>query len=115
MGKRLIGVGHTMRVVLLLYGVATIIGGIENLGRETIGHRLFAARTRVGDNPTNSQGTAPLLVNFNRNLISRTTNASGLNFHRRLHVIDGSFENLDRKSTRLNSSHSQISYAVFCL
>src|SRR2546430_4355114 len=28
------------------------------------------------------------------------------------HVIDSQ---LDRKSTRLNSSHSQISYAVFCL
>src|SRR2546430_12199366 len=27
-----------------------------------------------------------------------------------LHLYDG-----DRKSTRLNSSHSQISYAVFCL
>src|SRR2546430_11290755 len=25
------------------------------------------------------------------------------------------FTKLDRKSTRLNSSHSQISYAVFCL
>src|SRR2546430_12099420 len=25
------------------------------------------------------------------------------------------FDELDRKSTRLNSSHSQISYAVFCL
>src|SRR2546430_3163594 len=25
------------------------------------------------------------------------------------------FQVLDRKSTRLNSSHSQISYAVFCL
>src|SRR2546430_9098693 len=25
------------------------------------------------------------------------------------------FEGPDRKSTRLNSSHSQISYAVFCL
>src|SRR5688572_31401772 len=25
------------------------------------------------------------------------------------------FEIVDRKSTRLNSSHSQISYAVFCL
>src|SRR5688572_31236540 len=24
-------------------------------------------------------------------------------------------EHIDRKSTRLNSSHSQISYAVFCL
>src|SRR5688572_32223488 len=27
----------------------------------------------------------------------------------------GSFHPRDRKSTRLNSSHSQISYAVFCL
>src|SRR5256886_8466467 len=29
--------------------------------------------------------------------------------------IDRAGEPLDRKSTRLNSSHSQISYAVFCL
>src|SRR2546430_11816980 len=28
---------------------------------------------------------------------------------------DRHFKRLDRKSTRLNSSHSQISYAVFCL
>src|SRR2546430_5969531 len=33
-------------------------------------------------------------------------------FPYRQHVVR---ENLDRKSTRLNSSHSQISYAVFCL
>src|SRR2546430_6524454 len=41
--------------------------------------------------------------------------------HLRLHLADQVFEpgevgrRLDRKSTRLNSSHSQISYAVFCL
>src|SRR5688572_32464369 len=29
--------------------------------------------------------------------------------------IAGRFGTIDRKSTRLNSSHSQISYAVFCL
>src|SRR5688572_29976574 len=29
--------------------------------------------------------------------------------------IGSGFEGIDRKSTRLNSSHSQISYAVFCL
>src|SRR5688572_32740041 len=29
--------------------------------------------------------------------------------------FNGPNENLDRKSTRLNSSYSQISYAVFCL
>src|SRR2546427_5897868 len=36
------------------------------------------------------------------------------------HVVEGVFHGeaqgpQDRKSTRLNSSHSQISYAVFCL
>src|SRR2546427_390265 len=31
------------------------------------------------------------------------------------YVVEPSFEEADRKSTRLNSSHSQISYAVFCL
>src|SRR5438874_6397744 len=30
-------------------------------------------------------------------------------------VSAGSSETLDRKSTRLNSSHVEISYAVFCL
>src|SRR5688572_32772022 len=30
-------------------------------------------------------------------------------------VVTSLIENGDRKSTRLNSSHSQISYAVFCL
>src|SRR2546430_3667292 len=29
--------------------------------------------------------------------------------------IETKVDELDRKSTRLNSSHSQISYAVFCL
>src|SRR2546427_2136894 len=29
--------------------------------------------------------------------------------------VDGRLARQDRKSTRLNSSHSQISYAVFCL
>src|SRR2546430_5704780 len=38
----------------------------------------------------------------------RSETAGG--FHRRTHPAQ-----LDRKSTRLNSSHSQISYAVFCL
>src|SRR2546430_13272621 len=30
-------------------------------------------------------------------------------------IMNNSVNQADRKSTRLNSSHSQISYAVFCL
>src|SRR5690625_6190892 len=38
--------------------------------------------------------------------------AYGKNSH---HMIESIFKGLDRKSTRLNSSHVSISYAVFCL
>src|SRR5688572_32568893 len=34
---------------------------------------------------------------------------------RKPQVVDDRSKRKDRKSTRLNSSHSQISYAVFCL
>src|SRR5438309_8459612 len=35
--------------------------------------------------------------------------------HRIMYPVLGSVQLEDRKSTRLNSSHSSISYAVFCL
>src|SRR5206468_12675278 len=40
--------------------------------------------------------------------LTRTLALRGENLQRRIAVVD-------RKSTRLNSSHDQISYAVFCL
>src|SRR2546430_11304311 len=44
------------------------------------------------------------------------SNDAALRFrHFRMPAAQYPLENLDRKSTRLNSSHSQISYAVFCL
>src|SRR2546430_8871756 len=53
--------------------------------------------------------------------LSRSTSTSvtlGTTHHacqRALDPISGISMERDRKSTRLNSSHSQISYAVFCL
>src|SRR3712207_7722622 len=35
--------------------------------------------------------------------------------HERRRLQEGDFFGADRKSTRLNSSHANISYAVFCL
>src|SRR2546427_8768284 len=55
-------------------------------------------------------------------LADQLEHASLLSFERQLdgvlvnlHPERGEARDLDRKSTRLNSSHSQISYAVFCL
>src|SRR2546430_13080969 len=46
---------------------------------------------------------------------SHTTNHVGSFRHQRVFSPTVILETTDRKSTRLNSSHSQISYAVFCL
>src|SRR5688572_32525738 len=43
----------------------------------------------------------------------RVTAAEAFLLHIAKRGLDG--DSADRKSTRLNSSHSQISYAVFCL
>src|SRR5688572_32533369 len=53
---------------------------------------------RAGASPWRGEGGAPSLSPANEGRSTRST--AGLR---------------DRKSTRLNSSHSQISYAVFCL
>src|SRR2546430_9892761 len=57
--------------------------------------------------------TSPWLKWRSRLQSPRTPESTRLNFparHARCWI-----DTIDRKSTRLNSSHSQISYAVFCL
>src|SRR2546430_5515417 len=55
------------------------------------------------------RGRASRLIVY-RSQFAGTNKATALNF-----IVGAEIENIDRKSTRLNSSHSQISYAVFCL
>src|SRR2546430_8527783 len=61
---------------------------------------------------------APIFLAGTRFDAARDVNPVGAHdANRRRHVLDlqPTRQNEDRKSTRLNSSHSQISYAVFCL
>src|SRR5207253_9514023 len=65
----------------------------------------------------------PLDIRLHAPLVSRLKVMSDLDIAERRVPQDGSFRmrlerktvDLDRKSTRLNSSHVAISYAVFCL
>src|SRR2546427_2429125 len=65
----------------------------------------------------------PYTTLFRSHLDVGDVHARAVRLHADLHVVvhdtfDGYkdfHEKADRKSTRLNSSHSQISYAVFCL
>src|SRR2546430_11978752 len=51
----------------------------------------------------------------NRKKFKETCETVVVNGHGGLLMLKHEVDNGDRKSTRLNSSHSQISYAVFCL
>src|SRR5690606_41540609 len=50
--------------------------------------------------------------NLNRAMVSMSMNAKGA---KEWEALTGKAYTQDRKSTRLNSSHVKISYAVFCL
>src|SRR3712207_9057504 len=53
-----------------------------------------------------AMGNAPNFIKEKANYITDTNDNDG---------VAKAIEKLDRKSTRLNSSHANISYAVFCL
>src|SRR5256885_11827549 len=69
--------------------------------------RVFAMKSLSGDVDTYSQGYPHNLI-----LYFRPEDGRALAF---LWDMDFSWTRADRKSTRLNSSHLVISYAVFCL
>src|SRR5688572_32368437 len=56
----------------------------------------------------------PYTTLFRSNSCQQHLRCSKIWFRRLVRIRERNFK-IDRKSTRLNSSHSQISYAVFCL
>src|SRR5256886_6605251 len=77
------------------------------IGNETYGVRIAAVREIVRVPEITSVPSAPDLIEGVINLRGKIIPVMDL--RKRFGQTE------DRKSTRLNSSHSQISYAVFCL
>src|SRR5204862_7594957 len=78
---------------------------------------IFGTLTLIADNGNIQQGSVAFTANT---LIASATQSIELgtsqnNSIAHLGNISSSTGDVDRKSTRLNSSHVEISYAVFCL
>src|SRR5438034_6251957 len=71
-----------------------------------IRHRLWPPRDRAS-RYTSVRRNGVLDRSLMRDVVDRTSTCAGIG-----HALD---VGADRKSTRLNSSHTVISYAVFCL
>src|SRR5215218_5840403 len=83
-GKGLVGLGHAMRVFLLLDGAAAVLRGLEQLAGEAGPHRLLAAGLRNLDDPAHGKGQLAARADFHRDLVGRAADAAGLDLDRRL-------------------------------
>src|SRR2546427_9397622 len=96
--------------MLSVVGSISLRGGAR-MTTKALGALITAMGVVAGGLPAEAQG--PIRIGASLSLTG-TYAKLGRNQHEgyKLCVKD---LNTDRKSTRLNSSHSQISYAVFCL
>src|SRR5690554_5594391 len=94
---------------------ATSIEDLENLftrSQEILGGKLDFVLHSIGMSPNVRKGRPYSDLNYEWFL--KTLDVSGVSFHKVLQTAE-KLDAIDRKSTRLNSSHVRISYAVFCL
>src|SRR2546430_8235671 len=84
--------------------IATHFGMYRKLSEEPVGTQVAATR----------HGFVLTLLTADRPALFATISGVLAGWGMNINKADA-FANADRKSTRLNSSHSQISYAVFCL
>src|SRR4028119_2052750 len=92
MGERLVGVGHAVRVVLLLDRRALVPAGGEQLGRETVLHGLLAAGAGVAHQPAHGEGLATLRADLDRHLVGGAADAARLHLEDRLGVVERRLE-----------------------
>src|SRR5690349_23900118 len=72
-------------------------------------------RSRDHAEPAQGHATSPVITGEPQMTVEDAAELMVSHGVRRLPVLDGDRLIGDRKSTRLNSSHVEISYAVFCL
>src|SRR5690554_7185820 len=113
MGESLVGFSHFVRIFFFLHCSTFAFGSGNDFSSQFFVHGFFTTSACIANQPFHAQGYFTLRTNFGRDLEVCTTYTAGFYFYSRHYIVQRFFP--DRKSTRLNSSHVRISYAVFCL
>src|SRR3954463_7233931 len=91
----LVGLGHLVGVLAALDCGTEAVAGVEDLVHESLGHRLLAALARVADEPAQGERGRAVRLDLDRHLVGRATDATALDLHGRLDVVERTLERGD--------------------
>src|ERR1700693_2077910 len=94
--ERLVGLRHLVSVFALLHGRPAVVGRVQQLAREPLRHALLRATPRGPDQPAHAERRPPIRAYLDRHLVGRAAYATRLDLHRRLAVVHGRLEELER-------------------
>src|SRR3990170_5134995 len=69
MGEGLVRLRHLVGVFLLLDRGPSVVGGLDQLGRQAVAHGLLGPLPGEADDPAQGQGRAPIGPNLDRDLV----------------------------------------------
>src|SRR5437867_7729112 len=105
--KGLVGLRHSVEVVLALERAALLVEGVEDLAGELLLHVLLAALAREGDDPAHGECAGTALRNLDGNLVLRTADAARANLEHRRHGLHGLLQHLERRLPGLRADAVQ--------
>ena len=82
-----------MHFFLTLYSGAGVVGGIQQLGSQALGHGLLTTLAGEFHNPAQRQGLTALGTDLDRHLVGGAAHTAGLYFQLGRHVVQRSLEN----------------------
>src|SRR6476620_10814622 len=91
----LVGLGHLVGVLAALDSGTEAVARVEDLVHEALGHRLLAALARVADEPAQGERGRAVGLDLDRHLVGRATDATALDLHGRLDVVERTLERGD--------------------
>src|SRR5690242_11128719 len=94
--KRLVCFGHAVHFLALLYRAATPFGSLEQLGRQALAHRFFAALASRFPQPAHRERNTPYRTDLDRHLEVRATYPAALHLDHRLRVRQRLSEDFQR-------------------
>src|ERR1051326_8638203 len=99
--ESLVALSHPMGLFLSLHGAARVLGRVEDLERELLGHALAAALAGEAHDPAPGEGQAAVGPDLDRDLVGGAAHAPRLDLEQRGGVAHGRLEHLERLLLRL--------------